>query len=396
MVRSRYWLFLTQVLISIILISCYGPGGDPTPTNVFPISIIQAEAYGLPIFYDDFEDNNLNENERWFNGTRSREYIWKRIIDSGHDNKFLILHGPVTEFSGETHNSGLYSNLFHNYPDPFQPTYIGFNIFAWPSLGMNMGFFVIQGRYPESPSQVQNLINFHYRADGEFFMNGVSYGPWDSEWHLVEFRNITWEGPVPLFNFYIDGNLLGECIEFQEPIHSPEKIQLYNLDEGYAGYDNIIMSEINPSPDEPSCTGDPSPPPPPPAPPNSQGGSPDGFIATAKQDAACRQGPANEYPEADYVDEGFSAPVIGRNQNSNWFVVTGPNWGEDCWIWEGVLETTGDINPVPILPDPVLVLPGEDNQGSKKVCKPDLDQQACEKNGGTWMGAAAADPCKCP
>jgi hypothetical protein len=105
----------------------------------------------------------------------------------------------------------------------------------------------------------------------------------------------------------------------------------------------------------------PEPPPPPPQPPDSQVGSPeddpDTFRATAKQDAACRQGPDNKYPEEDYVEEGFTAPVLGRNQENTWFVITSPNWGEECWIWEGLLETTGDINPVPVLPDPPLIVP---------------------------------------
>ena len=225
--------------------------------------------------------------------------------------------------------------------------------------------------HPVDNSEV-TAIEFYADGNGRFTVNGINYGPpIDENWHLIEFRQINWEEypHIPVqFNLYIDNALAGECVPFLNPVKGFYEIEVYNYQRGHTGYDNIMMINEGESEQVGYCgpedyEGPPVPYPPPPPEPED----PTAFIVTAKQPAACRQGPANEYPEVDFVEEGFTAPILGRNEENTWFVVAGPNWGEECWIWEGLLETSGDINPVPVLPNPPLVLPDQgdtDGDGS--------------------------------
>jgi hypothetical protein len=369
MVRIKSWFILCTISVSILITSCVQPSPTPNPfIEVYPIIQYQADAFGFAMFWEDFEDGDYTSGVNWQIESSNVTYNRRLVYEAYSNDHFLLLDGPQDGEQG--HGTG-----FSTLPsvdsilimDPnnngYQPNKVSFNIFTWYNPGNTAGAFVLKGHHPVDDSEVK-AIEFFADKHGRFNVNGISYGQIDENWHLIEFRQINWEDypNIPVqFNLFIDNSLVGECVPFLNPVKGFYKIEVYNYHRGHTGYDNIMM--INEADTEginycgpEDYEGPPVPPPPPPPEP----GDPSAFIATAKGDAACRQGPANEYPEVDYVEEGFSAPVLGRNDDSNWFVVTGSNWGEECWIWEGLLETTGDINPVPVLPDPPLVLPDSD------------------------------------
>jgi len=384
-VGFRKILPLVLLISALALASCIQPSPTPHPfiTVIDLTTQMRTEALGIAMLWEDFEDGDYTNGNRWHLASSDVIYDRREVYESSFDHHYLLLEGPQEEEQG--HETGLNLNLKGNsilgwiIPDynGWTPNLVSFNIFSWSPRGNSTGAFLLKGYHPGDDSEV-TAIEFFVDKNGEFSVNGASYGPISQQWHLIEFRQINWEPDptIPIqFNLFIDDVLVGECLQFLNPIRGFYKIEVYNFHRGHTGYDNIIMineadserihycgqDDIDPLPEPPE--------PPPPAPlPDSQTGSPetdpDAYIATAKQNAACRQGPANEYPEVDFVEEGFSAPVIGRNDDDNWFVITGPNWGEDCWIWQGMLETTGNINPVPVLPDPLLVLPDSDGSDS--------------------------------
>jgi hypothetical protein len=72
-------------------------------------------------------------------------------------------------------------------------------------------------------------------------------------------------------------------------------------------------------------------------------------MATAFRNATCRAGDQAEYEELGYLLEGESAPIEGRNADSSWWWILNPDWQGHCWVWDGLVEVTGDTSGVPII-----------------------------------------------
>ena len=84
----------------------------------------------------------------------------------------------------------------------------------------------------------------------------------------------------------------------------------------------------------------------------------------ARQNANCRLGPGTAYETTGYLLQGQRALVVGRNADSNWFLIQLPGKGEQCWVSKSTVEFQGDINllvvisapPPPQLPPQIITI----------------------------------------
>ena len=101
--RHNRWFWIVILLFAVMLGSCDDPGGNPTPTPAYPISEIRMEAAGIFLFWEDFEDGDLDNGNTW--GSGGHAYHWKRVLTDLAGNHFLVLDGP--EVDRDEHFGGL-------------------------------------------------------------------------------------------------------------------------------------------------------------------------------------------------------------------------------------------------------------------------------------------------
>ncbi len=73
---------------------------------------------------------------------------------------------------------------------------------------------------------------------------------------------------------------------------------------------------------------------------------------TATQDANCRLGPSQDYGVRANLLLNQTAPIVGRNTDSSWWVVN--IGGSECWIWDGIVSVAGDTSGTPVITPPLL------------------------------------------
>lgn len=93
-----------------------------------------------------------------------------------------------------------------------------------------------------------------------------------------------------------------------------------------------------------------------PPPPLSEEGPVDGSPeATVETGAFCRQGPGTEFPDITALSAGTLAKIEGRNDSQpRWWYVNVSTANQRCWISDSIVDTTGDLDSVPVLPAPPL------------------------------------------
>ena len=78
--------------------------------------------------------------------------------------------------------------------------------------------------------------------------------------------------------------------------------------------------------------------------------------ATAIKDSNCRFGPGQAYEITGYLPNTQTAPIVGRRSDSSWWVIQ-TETGVKCWIWDELVEVSGDISNVPIVEAPPTPTP---------------------------------------
>ena len=80
----------------------------------------------------------------------------------------------------------------------------------------------------------------------------------------------------------------------------------------------------------------------------------------ARENARVRRGPGEQYELIDFLFADQTAEVLGRNENpttGTWWFVRRIGQGLDGWVWNGVVEFSGDLARVPFLPAPPTSTP---------------------------------------
>ncbi len=75
-------------------------------------------------------------------------------------------------------------------------------------------------------------------------------------------------------------------------------------------------------------------------------------VVKANTNANCRAGPGTEYQLLSTLAEGASAAVIGRSQDSSYWVIERPEAAGNCWIWDELVSLSTDTCKVSVLTAP--------------------------------------------
>lgn len=113
-------------------------------------------------------------------------------------------------------------------------------------------------------------------------------------------------------------------------------------------------------------------------------------IATLIDDAACRSGPSMDYAIVDYLAQGLSLPISGRNPTSTWWQVYLPNLNS-CWVYEDLVDIGGDTGLVMVIdPEPPhLVLPTATHTPESVVnCAQYTNPNTCIANPACWWDSS--------
>ena len=102
--------------------------------------------------------------------------------------------------------------------------------------------------------------------------------------------------------------------------------------------------------------------------------------ATLRQNANCRAGPGNVYRVITSLVSGNVAyPIVGRSQDSAWWVIQAPGLTSPCWIWGGSLDIASDVAPVPAVAAPPTPTPAPTSTPEQGcwIFNPNLQQNIC-------------------
>lgn len=86
--------------------------------------------------------------------------------------------------------------------------------------------------------------------------------------------------------------------------------------------------------------------------------TPSVFLASAKdQPVNCRFGPGISYAIVGALILGRQAEIIGRNEDSSWWYVRNPSDpSTSCWLSAEFIETVGDVQSLPVVNSPVIMV----------------------------------------
>lgn len=88
----------------------------------------------------------------------------------------------------------------------------------------------------------------------------------------------------------------------------------------------------------------------------------------------CRIGPGTVYGILNELEEGQSVRITGRNEQGTWYYVRDPgNPGGFCWLSAEVVEVSGDVSVLPVVPPP-----GPSVTNVNLVIEPDKLVVACD------------------
>lgn len=86
--------------------------------------------------------------------------------------------------------------------------------------------------------------------------------------------------------------------------------------------------------------------------------TPSVFLASPKdQPVNCRFGPGISYAIVGALIIGRQAEIIGRNDDSSWWYVRNPSDpSTSCWLSAEFVETVGDVQSLPVVNSPVIMV----------------------------------------
>ena len=120
-------------------------------------------------------------------------------------------------------------------------------------------------------------------------------------------------------------------------------------------------------------------------------------IYEAIKNSHCRESDFNQAPVVEILMQGETAALVALNPENTYgkFALQS---GERCWIALNLMTPQGNTEDCPVPVENPLQIPEEkEPQKKKTTCKSSLDEAACKKAGGTWVGGVTEAPhCSCP
>ena len=94
---------------------------------------------------------------------------------------------------------------------------------------------------------------------------------------------------------------------------------------------------------------------------------------TFLQNANCRKGPSTQYDVVTALEQGAAADIVGRNQQSSWWLIQVPESQARCWVSGTTGEGSGVLDGLPVeAGDPLPGSPGGFVIG-QALCSPNLN-----------------------
>jgi hypothetical protein len=85
------------------------------------------------------------------------------------------------------------------------------------------------------------------------------------------------------------------------------------------------------------------------------------------QDANCRANPGSGFEAVDVLPAGFMASIIATVPDQDWLQIHLENFNLDCWLAQSVVDFTGTLEGLPVLPYPTQPTPTTDPDESSDV-----------------------------
>jgi hypothetical protein len=80
----------------------------------------------------------------------------------------------------------------------------------------------------------------------------------------------------------------------------------------------------------------------------------DAATATFTANTNCRRGASIDHEVVTYLREGMTAQIVGRNEDSSWWLVQVPGSELRCWVWGEFVITHGNLSGVQFVESPLL------------------------------------------
>ncbi|MDX1600678.1 MAG: sigma-70 family RNA polymerase sigma factor [Anaerolineales bacterium] len=90
-------------------------------------------------------------------------------------------------------------------------------------------------------------------------------------------------------------------------------------------------------------------------------------MATALENSNCRAGPSDQFGVVGYLLQGDSAPIDGRSEDDTYWWIERADGSGHCYVWQGLVETSGDVESVPYVDDPPTPTPADQGPPSVSV-----------------------------
>jgi hypothetical protein len=76
--------------------------------------------------------------------------------------------------------------------------------------------------------------------------------------------------------------------------------------------------------------------------------------ASFTANANCRRGASLNHEVVTYLKKGMIAEIVGRNEDSTWWLIQYPGSALRCWVGSENVDTLGDLTRVPFVESPLL------------------------------------------
>jgi hypothetical protein len=76
--------------------------------------------------------------------------------------------------------------------------------------------------------------------------------------------------------------------------------------------------------------------------------------ATFTANANCRRGASTDHEIVTVLRAGQTAPIVGRNADSSWWLIQVPGSDIRCWVGGKFVTPRGNLNGIPFVESPLL------------------------------------------
>ena len=170
------------------------------------------------ILKEDFSDLN-------YNGWNPGDAVQNIYMQTYSGNPFLTISGGGGSFNG------LYRQIAQGEYD-----YVRVRIIPYDGYSSH-GFFVIGDNNIESNSGIIHLMFFENNI--QLLGTSISIPYSTNSWYECEFKNIDYSNKK--YDFYLNGNLVRQGIDFLSPSNDVSEIHIFNYTVSSTGYDDIFV-----------------------------------------------------------------------------------------------------------------------------------------------------------